>query len=67
MTGLPDSILIALWVGALWVVTLGVVGSCWAAALAAWLFEGTASAALPLIIGGALAGAAEWIFRRDHR
>lgn len=57
MTGLPDSILIALWV----------VGSCWAVALVAWLFDGATGAVLPLVIGGVLAGVAEWIFRRDHR
>lgn len=62
MTGLPDSIFIAPCV-----VTLEVVGSCRAVALAAWLFEGTASTALPLVMGGVLAGAAERIFRRDHR
>lgn len=57
MTGLPDSILIALWV----------VGSCWAVALVAWLFDAATGVVLPLVIGGVLAGAAEWIFRRDHR
>jgi hypothetical protein len=57
MTGLPDSILIAFWV----------VGSCWAVALVAWLIEGTTGAVLPLVIGGVLAGAAEWIIRRNHR
>lgn len=57
MTGLPDSILIALWV----------VGLCWAVALVAWLIDGTAGTVLPLVIGGALAGAAEWFFRRSHR
>ena len=54
MTGLPDSILIALWV----------VGSCWAVALVARLSEG---AVLPLVIGGVPAGATEGIFRRNHR
>lgn len=62
MTGLPDSILIALWAVALWA-----VGSCWALALAAWLIDGTRGAVLPLVSGGVPAGAAEWIFRRDRR
>jgi hypothetical protein len=57
MTGIPDSLAIALWV----------VGSCWALAIIAWLIGGYEELIFPLVGLGILTGAAEWVLRRKAK
>jgi hypothetical protein len=57
MTGIPDSLAIALWV----------VGSCWALAIIAYLIGGYEEFILPLVAFGILTGAAEWVLRRNAK
>jgi hypothetical protein len=61
MTGLPDStpdsLAIALWV----------VGSCWAVAVVAYLFDAADGLVVPLVLFGTLTGVAELLLRRKPR
>jgi hypothetical protein len=52
---LPNSLEIALWV----------IGSCWAVAIAAYVFGGSLELILPLVALGVLTGVAEWYMRRN--
>jgi len=57
MTGIPDSLAIALWV----------VGSCWVLSIIAFLIGGYEEFILPLVAFGVLTGAAEWALRRKAK
>jgi hypothetical protein len=54
MTGVPNSLAIAFWI----------VGSCWAVAAVAYLFDAVAGLVLPLLVFGAVTGLVEWLVRR---
>jgi len=54
MERLPDSLAIALWI----------VGSCWALAIVAYVFDASMEWILPLFMLGLLTGIAEWVLRR---
>jgi hypothetical protein len=54
MTGVPNSLAIAFWI----------VGSCWAVAAVAYLFDAAAGLVLPLLVFGAVTGLVEWLVRR---
>jgi hypothetical protein len=56
MTGLPDSLSIALWI----------VGSCWAVAAVAYLFDAATGLVFPLLVLGLVTGFAEWLVRRKQ-
>jgi hypothetical protein len=56
MTGLPASLSIALWI----------VGSCWAVAAVAYLFDAATGLVFPLLVLGVVTGFVEWLVRRKH-
>ena len=56
MTGLPNSLLIAIWT----------VGACWAVVAVACLFGFAVRPLLPLVLIGTATGAAEWFLRRQR-
>lgn len=55
MTGLPNSLLIAIWT----------VGACWAIVAMAGLFGFAVRPFLPLVLIGTATGVAEWFLRRQ--
>jgi hypothetical protein len=56
MTGVPNSLAIAFWI----------VGSCWAVAAVAYLFDAAAGLVFPLLAFGAVTGFVEWLVRRKQ-
>jgi hypothetical protein len=57
MDRLPNSLSIAIWV----------VGSCWAVAIVAYVFDGPRDLIFPLVAFGTLTGVAEWYLRRHPK
>jgi hypothetical protein len=56
MAGIPTSLAIAIWV----------TGACWALAAIAYLLEAETTFVAPMVVIGALTGAAEWLLRRNN-